>query len=239
MATSALAKEFRASRSPNPITEAETAKTIGNGEGTQEFKFGPFTILCEKAHATGIVNKEYFRDFAIQIKFQKCLTKAKFGTFTGGLKTSFNEGHAIGFVYHQGGVAEVGEAPEGTEVMIEGGEANFKIRGKICKIDWPAQTVPARAEKDPEEEASAAVYSNEPTANSHLKKFPSGFQTRLKIANEFRGMTYEFEEGQCTGEGGFEEGASKEEGKTGRYTGNLLEEVVGGSLEVTNEEPVV
>src|SRR5947208_591438 len=121
-AASALgAKVFRATRLPNPVSEAEPGKTVGNGVGTQAFQFGPFKIKCEKAHSTGLVNKETFKDFSIQIKFAKCLTEAKFGTFLGGLKTSFNEGKAISFVYHINGFAEVGEAPEGTEVSISGG----------------------------------------------------------------------------------------------------------------------
>jgi hypothetical protein len=235
IAPGALAKVFKATRYPNPVSEAEPAKTVGRG-GTQEFKFGVFTIVCEAAKAKGTVNKEEFHDFAIQIKFAKCLTKAKFGVFTGGLKTSFNEGNPISFVYHVGGVAEVGEAPEGTEVKISGGEANFKISGKICKINWPSQTVPAKDTADPEAEASSAVYSNEVFPASRLSKFPSGFQTKLRIANEFKGMAFEYEEGQCVGEGGFEEEAPHTEGKTAKYTGNLLEEVVGGNLEISNEE---
>jgi hypothetical protein len=238
MAATAPAKIFKATRTPNPITEAEPAKTIGHGEGIQEFHFGVFTILCEKAGAKGIVDKEFFRDFAIQIKFGKCLTKAKFGTFTGGIATKFNEGKPIGFVYHINGFAEVGEAPEGTEVKISGGEANFKISAKLCKISWPAQTVPAAAVKKPEEEFSAVVYSNEEIASERLKKFPSGFQKVLKIANEFKGMEFFYEEGQCVGEGGFEEEAPHTEGKTAKYTGNIRELVSGGNIEVTEEEPV-
>ena len=238
-------KVFQATRLPKPINEVEPGKTTGNGvpkEGSpraQAFEFGPFKIACEKAHATGIVNKETFKDFAIQIKFGKCLTEAVFnGTskFLGGLRTSFNEGKPIGFVYHINKFAEVGEAPEGTEVKISGGEANFKISGKICKINWPSQTVPAKAEKEPAGEFSSAVYSNQEFANAYPKKFPSGFQTKLNIANEFKGMRYEFEEGQCVGEGGFEEEAKKTEGKTGKYTGTLLEEVVGGNLEIAEVE---
>jgi hypothetical protein len=238
-ATAMGQKVFRATRMPKPISEVEPGKTAGNNVGQQEFKFGPFHILCEKAHSTGIVDKETFKDFAIQIKFGKCLTEAHFGTFTGGLRTTFNEGKAVGFVYHINGFAEVGNAPEGTEVTISGGEANFKISGKICKINWPSQTVPAKAEKDPEGEFSAAVYSNQDFANESIKKFPSGLQRKLNIANEFKGMAWEYEEGQCVGEGGFEEEASKTEGKTARYTGTLLEEVKGGNLEIAEVEDEV
>jgi len=235
-ATAMGQKVFRATRLPKPIAEVEPGKTIGRAVGVQAFKFGPFKIKCEVANGTGIVDKETFKDFSTQIKFGKCLTEAKFGTFTGGLKTNFNERKAIGFVYHINGFAEIGNAPEGTEVKITGGAATIKISGKICNIFWPSQTVPAKAVKDPEGEFSAAVYSNQDFANESLTKFPSGFQRKLNIANEFKGMEYELEEGQCVGEGGFEEEVEKTEGKTATYTGTIREEVKAGNLEVAEVE---
>jgi hypothetical protein len=235
-ATAMGQKVFRATRLPSPVSEAEPGKTLGHATSTQEFHFGPFHIKCEKANGKGIVNKETFKDFATQIKFAKCLTEAHFGNFTGGLKTTFNAGTPVGFIYHINGFAEVGNAPEGTEVTISGGETSIKIAAKICKINWPSQTVPAKAVKDPEGEFSAAVYSNQDFPNERLMKFPSGLQRKMNIANEFKGMTYEFEEGQCVGEGGFEEEASKTEGKTASFTGSMREEVVGGNLEVAEVE---
>jgi hypothetical protein len=235
-ATAMGQKVFRATRLPQPISEFEPGKTVGRGVGVQAFRFGPFKIKCEVAKASGIVDNETFKDFSTQVKFSKCLTEAKFGTFLGGIKTNFNERKAIGFVYHINGFAETGEAPEGTEVTVSGGGANFKIGGKICNISWPSQTVPAKAVKDPAGEFSAAVYSNEDVASGFPAKFPSGFQRKLNIANEFNGMEYEFEEGQCVGEGGFEEEANKSEGKTAKYIGTLREEVKGGNLEVAEVE---
>jgi len=232
-ATAMGEKVFRATRLPKPVSEAEPAATVGRAVGTQAFHFGPFHIKCELAQGKGIVNKETFKDFSTQIKFAKCLTEAHFGNFTGGLQTVFNEKKPIGFIYHINGFAEIGEAPEGTEVTISGGEASIKIAQKICKINWPSQTIPAKAVKDPEGEFSAAVYSNEDVANGNLTKFPTGLQRKLNIANEFKGMAYEMEEGQCVGEGGFEEEVGKTEGKTASYTGTLREEVKGGNLEVT------
>ena len=235
-ATAMGEKVFRATRLPKPISEVEPGKTIGRGVGVQAFHFGPFKIKCEVAKASGIVDKETFKDFSTQVKFSRCLTEAKFGTFLGGIRTNFNERKAIGFVYHINGFAETGEAEEGTEVTVSGGGANFKIGGKICNISWPSQTVPAKAVKDPEGEFSAAVYTNQDFASGFPAKFPSGFQRKLNIANEFRGMEYEFEEGQCVGEGGFEEEAGKTEGKSARYEGTLQQEVKSGNLEVAEVE---
>ena len=237
-ATAMGEKVFRATRLPKPISEVEPGQTIGHNVGVQAFKFGPFKIKCEVSKGKGIVDQETFKDFSTQVKFAKCLTEAKFGTFVGGLKTKFNEGKPIGFVYHINGFGEVGNAPEGTEVKISGGGASVKISGKICNIFWPSQTVPAKAVKDPEGEFSSAVYSNQQFPSEYLNKFPSGLQTKLNIANEFKGMEYELEEGQCVGEGGFEEEAGKTEGKSATFTGTLREEVKGGNLEVAEVEEV-
>jgi hypothetical protein len=238
--TTALAAEFAASRIP-PITESEPGQTKGHsigGEFAQEFVFGPFHIKCDKAKAyaktvgEGAITWESSQTFATEVKFAKCLTEAHFGAFTAGLATRFNEGKPIKILYHINGYAEFGTGVTESEVQIGSGEANFKISGKICKINWPAQTVPARAENKPEEEFSAAVYSNKEVAveEKMWKKFPTHFQKRLVITHEFNGMAWEFEEGQCVGEGGFEEEAAKTEGKSGKYKGAIEEELKGGNL---------
>ena len=62
------------------------------------------------------------------------------------------------------------------------------------------------------------------------KKFPSGIQKRLIIKNEFKGMEWFYEEGQCLGEGGFETTAKTEEAKSGVFNGTLEETLNGGNL---------
>ena len=69
-----------------------------------------------------------------------------------------------------------------------------------------------------------------PVEEKQKNKFPTLKQERLIIANAFKGMTWEYTEGQCVGEGGFEEEAPKVEAKTGAYFGNFEEEVSGGNL---------
>jgi hypothetical protein len=249
----ALAHNFTASRLPKPCSEAEPCKTKGVGiasegleaERNQKLNFGPFEILCTAATRAltipeGAVSWETNQTFSTEVKFNKCLTKAHFGAFVAGLNTTFNvnpetkKAEYIKFVYHVNGFAEIGTGETVSEVEVGSGEANFKISGKICKIDWPAQTVPAVAVKKPEGEYSSAVYSNnavevEPTSGN-LKKFPSGFQNRLIITNAFKGMEWHFEEGQCLGEKGFEEEAKTTEGKTALYHGALEVQVTGGNL---------
>jgi len=236
--TSAFGEEFVASREPVPISEEKPGTTKGRapeGEFSQTLKFSNFTIKCNaKTKALtvgeGAIAWETSPTFATEIKYTKCLTVAKFGSFTGGLHTSFNEGKPMKILYHINGFAEIGSGVTFTDVEIGGAEASFKISGKICKISWPAQTVPAAAIKNPEEDFSAAVYSNKEVPVAVSKKFPEGMQKRLIIANEFKKMEYFFEEGQCLGEGGFEEEAKKVEGKDGSWVGTLEEEVTGGNL---------
>jgi hypothetical protein len=245
-ATSAFANgtEFEATRFENPCSEASPCTTKGiapEGELSQVLKFGAFEIKCDaKTKALtvgeGAIAWEFNKTFATEIKFFKCFTVAKFFEgFVGGLKTSFNEGKPMKILYHINGYAEIGTGETFTEVEVGGAEASFKIAGKLCKINWPAQTVPAAAEKKPEEEFSAAVFSNKEVTVPpfQAKKFPpEGKQTRLIIANEFSKMKWEYEEGQCTGEGGFEEEAKKVEGHSGKWTGTLEEQVKGGNLKV-------
>jgi len=252
-AVPASAHQFKASRQPTPCSESSPCRTKGlgieseevPGERNQKFNFGPFEIVCTataraNSVAEGAITWSTNSTLSTEVKFNKCLTKAHFGSFVAGLKTSFNfnpetkKTEYLKFVYHVNGFAEIGTGETVSEVEVGSGSANFSISGKVCKINWPAQTVPATAVKKPEGEYSSAVYSNnlvevEPTA-FQLKKFPSGFQERLIIDNKFKAMEWSFEEGQCLGEGGFEEGAKTTEGKTAKYEGAVEHQVVGGNL---------
>jgi len=249
----ASAHQFKASRL-TPLSEENPGKTRGKGiasegleaERNQKLVFGPFTIFCTAAtHANtvneGAVSWETNNTVSTLLKFNKCLTHVNFGAgFSGGLPTTFNfnpetkKTEPIKVVYHVNGFAEIGTGETFSEVEIGSGDATFKIASKICKIVWPRQTVPATAETKPNKEFSDVGYSSnlfevEPTPGN-LKKFPSGFQERLVIDNEFAGMAWKLEEGQCAGEGGFEEKAKAEQGKSGIYEGALELQIIGGNL---------
>jgi hypothetical protein len=246
----ASAHQFTASRLPTPLSEEMPGKTKGisieseglEGERNQKFNFGPFEIVCTaSAHANsvpeGAVVWATHSTFSTEVKFNKCLTKAHFGSFVAGLKTAFNvnpstkKGEPVKFVYHVNGFAEFGTGETVSEIEVGSGEATFSISGKVCKINWPAQTVPAQAVKKPEGEYSSAVYATNPVGGqTNAKKFPSGIQERLIIDNKFKAMEWHFEEGQCLGEGGFEEEAKVTEGKSAKYTGAVEHYVVGGNL---------
>jgi hypothetical protein len=135
-------------------------------------------------------------------------------------------------VYHVNGFAQLGAGEVESEIEVGSGSASFSISGKVCKINWPAQTVPAKAVVHPEETFSSAVYSTKevPVEEKQKSKFPSLFQKRLVIKNQFKSMEWSYEEGQCLGEGGFEEAVKKEEAKSGVYEGTLEELINGGNL---------
>jgi hypothetical protein len=250
-ASPALAKEFEASRLPKECSEELPCKTHGVGIGevstidsraVARFKFGGFEILCRKVVtkakeiSEGAISWETNETLSMEVKFGECGVPLKAGS--GGFvrqATSFNGGLPVKFVYHQNGFSELGSGETTSEVEVGGETTTFKVGNGACTIGWPAQTVPAIAEKKPESEYSSAVYSNTEVAvpETQLKKFPSGFQKRLLIANAFKGMKYEYIEGQCKGEGGFETEFKGAEAKTGLLEGTFEEQVIGGNLSIS------
>jgi hypothetical protein len=219
---------FKASAVGKEYSEAEpgTTKGLQVTETEQEFNFGGLIIRCPKATAKGQVAWSSSKTLAQEVKFIKCSTIAREGTGkTLLLATSITP---TDFVFHANGFAETG-TEFASEAEISGGKALMKIsgvRGK-CVIAWPAQTIPVRAIKHPEEEFSAVTYSNNEFARPLSPKlFPSGFQTRLVISSELKGMKWEVAEG-C-------ENFETTKG-TGRFIGAIEVQVVGGNLEIGAE----
>jgi hypothetical protein len=251
-AAPAMSHEFFASRLPKPLSEAEPGKIKGIGIGetllgkekyNQELVFGAFHIFCAAQTAGQTINEGAVSwatspTFVTEIKFNKCLTESSYGLFKSGTPTNFNvnpetkKSEPVKFVYHVNGFAEFGAGETESEVELGSGAASFKVGNKICKINWPAQTVPARAVVKPEEEFSNVTYSNNevPVEAKKIKQFPTLLKNRLVISNDFTTMQWSYEEGQCVGEGGFEEGISKTEAKNGIYRGALEEELVGSNI---------
>jgi hypothetical protein len=251
-AAPAMAHEFTASRLPRQLSEAEPGKTKGVGIGSstlggeersQELKFGAFSIDCAAktsadAISEGAVSWATSQIFATEVKFTKCLTKANYGNFVAGTSTKFNfnpetkKTEPVKFVYHVNGFVELGSEEVESEVEVGSGAASFTVGGKVCKISWPAQIVPAKAAVNANGTYSAATYSTKevPVEVKKIKQFPSGFQDRLVIQNEFKNMAWSYEEGQCLGEGGFEKTAPHEEGKSAIYNGTLEETLNAGNL---------
>jgi hypothetical protein len=230
-ATPALAGVFRATRNPNPCSEAEPCPTNGKGVGTadenhpgwsQEFQFGGFNVLCEKAHpyaktaAEGAPTWTMSESFTTQVKFSKCATVAHFGGFQGGIPTSVSK---MQFTYLPNAEGKGGEPGQ---VIVSSG--TVKIGSGICTFHWGGQTVYSKP--------GSPVATFETTAQpvKPSAKYPTGLRESLVIDNAFRGIEWEFESGQCVGEKGFEEEATRTEGKTASYNGSLSTSVIGGSL---------
>ena len=224
----ALAKPvFKASKEGPAYSEAEPGTLKGLALTGQEFNFTGLVVKCPKASVTGNVTWEFSKTLANLTKFVACSTILKGGPGKELLiATNFKTPWA--FVYHANGFAEFGTEFEG-EVEISGGQIEMKItgaRGK-CVIGIPPQTIPIAAVKKPEGEYSASEYGTEEFPRPNAKKmFPSGFQTRLTISNEFHGIHWEVVEGCNT--------FTTTHG-TMRYIGSFVEQVVGGNLEPSTQ----
>jgi hypothetical protein len=218
---------FKATSTEKTYSEAEPGTTRGVQTTEQRFNFGGMIVICPKASTKGQVAWTFSKTLAQEIKFVKCSTIAHEG---GGkellLATNFKTPWA--FVFHANGFAEIGTEFEG-EVAISGGTIEMKIagvRGK-CVLGIPAQTIPVKAVKHPNEEFSAVEYGFTPFPRpADKKQFPSGSQNRLTIANEFKGMKWEVAEG-C------ENFTTTKGGST--YTGSFEVQVLGGNLEPSSE----
>jgi hypothetical protein len=220
-ATAALAHTFTASIAKKTISEATPGKVKGGGVGPQAFKFGPVHMTCESAGTKGLVTEEASATLKIVARYHGCATSIKVGAEPALLKTRFLA--PVEYSFHANGFAETGTEGEEGSVEIGGGSAEMKITGIKCLISWPAQTVPMRAITQPEEQYSAALFTNEEVASTHLKAFPTGFQRQLQISTEFKNMEFSFEEGECSE-------FRQPEAKTGSYKGVLHEELAGGNL---------
>jgi hypothetical protein len=194
--------------------------TKGKGE-EQVFRLGPFKIECAKASTSkGSMTAGSSQTLFASMKPQKCATEAKIGGNPIFLHTRFLTPLAI--EYHANGFVEIGSEGEEIEgnATLKGGSVEMKISTIKCILTLPEQTLPHAAEKKPENEFEAATYSNEEEEKGK-RKFD-----KLSIFNEFKGIHFEYGEGQCA-----DFNASEEERHSGRYEGELIEEVRGGSLE--------
>lgn len=201
-AAPSLASVFKASVSGN---------TKGVSVGKQEFFFGGrLHIVCEAAKAKGTVAAGESPTFTTVLKFTKCVRELGGASQPEPLKARFLG--EIELTYHANGYVVMTSTIE------------LKVSGTKCLLEASEETIPVKAERDPNGQYSAAVFSIAEAPAKNLKKFPSGFQQKLVIANEFKGLEWEASEGDC------ELWTKGTEGENGRYSGTIEEEVGGGSL---------
>jgi hypothetical protein len=222
-APAAAAPEFHASEVGKQFTPGSPGKSQGLNVGVQDFKFGAFHILCQSAKAKGKVESETSKTFFTSVKYKGCNAQAKLGNQPITLKTQFKS--SWDFEYHANGFAEIGPESESELKLIKAGAIEMKVPALKCTIEVPAQTLPIKAEKKPENEFSEVGYANEEIAVPPSKHFPGGMQKQLVVTNNLKKIEYELSEGQC-------ESFKKTEGKNAFYKGQLKEQVKNGNLSI-------
>ena len=219
VAVPASAHQFTASS----LTKAFPLKTKGVGVGTQAFKFGKIEVECAVATTKGTIAESPSPLLKVEATYKECEAHVSFIGEKISPKVRFKS--KVEYVYHPNGYAVLGTGGEPETVEVGPGTVELSIAHTGgCKVLLPKQTVPVKAVSKPNEEYSAAAFTPEEVASTKLKPFPSGFQHRLSITNEFKGMEFGVEEaGLC-------EEFSNTEGKGGRYDGTLQVEVPSGNL---------
>jgi hypothetical protein len=222
-AVPALAHEFTANAYKKTISPATPVGIKGGSEEVQEFRLAQFTFTCEKTVVRGKVTSESSETLYNQVKFSQCVTylvpeKAREKLpFKVKFKQSFD------LEYHANGYVGSGGESESEVDLVNPGPVEAEVMGTKCILSWLPQVIPVKAEKKPLGEYSAAVFSTEEVAATNLKMFPSGFQKKLVITNEFTHLKTEVSEGKC-------EEFERTETKTGYYKGSFTEEIPRGNL---------
>jgi hypothetical protein len=238
-----MAHQFVASKTGKTVGKGFEEITVEKGvtpefdpEKMQEWRLGAFKILCYKAAGTGEVTETTSETFTTTTKYTKCGWYPQKNSLH--VAASFSK-TGIQVVYHANGYTEAVGNGEGEEYEFKKAEvletaAYIKVSAsKLCKIIIPAQTIPVRAIKHPTDPYSSAVFSEVEVEQANLKLFPSGFQKRLVISNEFKKVKFKYagEETQCTTAPEFEKLSEEGGGSIGGvYKGALEEKLVRGDL---------
>lgn len=198
-------------------------KTKGLGTGIQSFKLGKIEFECGVARAKGVVSESPSPVLKVAVKYTECESHTKFYGQAVYPKVHFKGN--VEYLFHENGFAEIGAGGEPASPQIGNDPIEIVIaQTGGCKVLWPAQVVPFKAETKPDEEYSAVSFSSKEVPAENLKKFPTGLQRKLVITRALKNMEYEIEPiGLC-------EGFEKTEGKIGADAGMLEMEVGGGDL---------
>jgi len=182
--------------SGKPISETSPAMAKGVGdEELIELAEGALTIgdeKCRKVSSAGSVDAERSDTLYQRITFVGCWAKTLVGTSKRVTEEVKVPKFSIALEFHSNGFVETGEG-ENSSVEIKHSAIFIKPRkGAACTIVIPAQTIPIKAIKKPENEFEAASYETEEVP-AKIKKFPSGFEEELDITMEFKKVQTEVE----------------------------------------------
>lgn len=148
-------------------------RTKGLGTGTQLFKLGKIEFECSVAKAKGVVSESPSPVLKVSVKYAECESHTKFYGQIVYPKIHFKSN--VEYLFHENGFAEIGAGGEPTSPQIGSGAIEIVIaQTGGCRVLWPAQTVPFKAEIKPEEEYSAVLFTNTEVSAENLKKFPPG-----------------------------------------------------------------
>jgi hypothetical protein len=235
---------FKATEVGKEFTETEPGKgrthsLLEEPENLQNFRFGPFHIQCTLAVGHGKVTAEQSKTFYEEVEFKKCYAIANLaGNPPEEIHLPAYFHKPVDIEWHANRWAEVGSESESELMILNSQTITAGVPSLKCTINWPAQKVPVKAAVEPESESFSMVsYENVEVKKTGkeekiLPKFPSGFQKQVIIKSDLKGMEYSLEGGQC-------ENFETTEGKKGQYHGLLRAFVIGGNLEVGEEEEVV
>lgn len=175
---------------PNHKAITETSPAMVKGVGSEELielGEGAVTIgneKCQKVRSAGEVDAERSDTLYERVTFAKCAGRANVGTAKHVFEKIKIPKFSIAFEFHSNGFVEGGEG-ENTSVHISPTSVSFATRkDSPCTIVIPAQDLPAKAARKPENEFEATSYETEQVP-AKIKKFPTGFEEQLDITMEF------------------------------------------------------
>ena len=195
--------EFTASvPTGGPITPSTPAIAKTREGSLGEFYVGNenrplYSFECESLKAEGKVFAERSTTFKTEVKFRKCTAEKRnaLGFLEGPLKTKIGP---IEMEFHSNGAAVLGKEENNETVITKGTSAAIKIKGSLCHLVIPEQTVPAAGENF-EKEVEGGTYRGEKPEPTESKLYPTGFKERLEVDWELKHMIVEIPVGPGTG----------------------------------------
>jgi len=153
---------FKATEVGTEFTETEPGKgkTKNLPEQVQHFIFGPFHIQCPKAIGHGKVSAEQSKTFYQEVEFKECFVRAILFGSEQEIKLAAHFKSPVDIEWHANRWAEVGSESESELRLLNGQTITMGVPSIKCKIIWPAQVVPIKAEKNPEGKFSMVKYEN-------------------------------------------------------------------------------
>jgi hypothetical protein len=138
-----------------------------------------FTVTCEKDKSIGEVEHERSETFTTKIIFSQCTAHVLIDNGHIRENKPAKVGKDFAMEFRANGSAQSGTESEAK--IVHGSTVTTKIKGSKCEFRLPNQTLPLKAEKNPEGEFETATYFTTQEEESNLSKYPKGFKEELEI----------------------------------------------------------